>query len=96
MGSFENDPLQTILIVVLFGLSLLIALCTALVFLYGIYFLLTLPMRRNERARIFLDLLELMAERGLRQMQPFARAGERAFIDDRGDELKMPDFKNHF
>src|SRR5438445_2844572 len=27
--------------------------------LYAVYFLLTLPMRRNERARLFLDLLEL-------------------------------------
>ena len=41
----------------------LIALVTALLIeggiLYGLYFILTLPMRRNERARIFLDLLQL-------------------------------------
>ena len=36
-----------------------------LAILYAIYFLLTLPMRRNERARLFLDLLEL----GLRDGQ---------------------------
>ena len=74
MGSFENDPLQTILIVVLFVLSLLIALCTALVFLYGIYFLLTLPMRRNERARIFLDLLELGLKSGQTPEQAIVEA----------------------
>ena len=74
MGSFENDPLQTILIVVLFVLSLLIALCTALVFLYGIYFLLTLPMRRNERARIFLDLLELGLKNGQSPEQAIVEA----------------------
>lgn len=32
--------------------------------LYAFYFLLTLPMRRNERARIFLDLLELGLKNG--------------------------------
>ena len=32
--------------------------------LYAFYFLLTLPMRRNERARIFLDLLELGLQSG--------------------------------
>jgi type II secretory pathway component PulF len=32
--------------------------------LYGFYFLLTLPMRRNERARMFLDLLELGLQQG--------------------------------
>ena len=32
--------------------------------LYVFYFLLTLPMRRNERARIFLDLLELGLQSG--------------------------------
>src|SRR5438552_5048003 len=32
--------------------------------IYLIYFLLTLPMRRNERARLFLDLLELGLKEG--------------------------------
>lgn len=32
--------------------------------LYAIYFLLTLPMRRNERARLFLDVLELGLKAG--------------------------------
>jgi type II secretory pathway component PulF len=49
------------------GLAVLIYLLVGLVpvcgISYGIYFLLTLPMRRTERARMFLDLLEL----GLRE-----------------------------
>lgn len=32
--------------------------------LYALYFLLTLPMRRNERARLFLDLIELGLKSG--------------------------------
>ncbi|MFN7139830.1 MAG: type II secretion system F family protein [Limisphaerales bacterium] len=39
--------------------ALLLGLC------YGIYFLVTLPLRRKERARLFLDLLEM----GMRQGQ---------------------------
>lgn len=33
-------------------------------FIYGLYFLLTLPLRRNERARLFLDLLEMGLKEG--------------------------------
>lgn len=33
-------------------------------FIYLLYFLLTLPLRRNERARLFLDLLELGLKEG--------------------------------
>jgi type II secretory pathway component PulF len=44
-------------------LLLLVAVVLGLAFegalLYVIYFIITLPMRRNERARLFLDLLEL-------------------------------------
>ena len=63
------------------GLSLLLAFAVYLVLgllpvlgaLYVIYFLLTLPMRRNERARMFLDLLELGLQSG--------RTVERAIVD---------------
>src|SRR5262249_42891548 len=41
--------------------------------LYLIYFLLTLPMRRNERARLFIDLLELGFGQG--------RSAEAALVD---------------
>jgi type II secretory pathway component PulF len=38
---------------------MLLGLLPTLGVLYSIYFLLTIPMRRNERGRLFLDLLEL-------------------------------------
>src|ERR1041385_451054 len=44
--------------------------------LYLIYFLLTLPMRRNERARFFLDLLD----RGLKE----GHTSESAILDAAG------------
>jgi type II secretory pathway component PulF len=60
----DSDPLRAaaamavgVLIYLLFGLAPTCGIS------YGIYFLLTLPMRRNERARLFLDVLEL----GLRE-----------------------------
>lgn len=34
--------------------------------LYGLHFMLTLPMRRAERARLFLDILEIALDRGQR------------------------------
>jgi type II secretory pathway component PulF len=58
------DPLRTVAVVtVAFFLYLLFGLVPICAISYGIYFLLTLPMRRAERARMFLDLLEL----GLRE-----------------------------
>jgi type II secretory pathway component PulF len=60
----HSDPLQAIGIMVVAVLFyLLVGLVPICGISYGIYFLLTLPMRRNERARLFLDLLEL----GLRE-----------------------------
>ena len=56
----SSDPLRALAQV---AVSLLIYLLFGLVpvcgISYVIYFLLTLPLRRNERARMFLDLLEL-------------------------------------
>src|SRR5436190_4175444 len=55
-----NDPAKALIVMglwivlyVVFGLLPIAAL------VYGIYFLLTLPLRRAERARFFLDLLEM-------------------------------------
>src|SRR5258706_12315836 len=48
-----------------FGLMLVIAMAiyaVPLAVLYGVYWLLSLPLRRRERARLFLDLLELGME----------------------------------
>src|SRR6266404_2910566 len=58
---FQPDPLQQGLVSLLLGFALyvLLGLLPVLGALYVIYFLLTLPLRRNERTRLFLDLLEL-------------------------------------
>src|SRR6476661_3804812 len=62
--SLQSQPLLTAgwLILVFLGYVVLGVLPIACA-VYLLYFLLTLPLRRNERARIFLDSLEL----GLRQ-----------------------------
>jgi type II secretory pathway component PulF len=49
--------------------------------IYGIYFLFTLPMRRNERARFFLDLLEMGLKEG---RSPEASITSVAASQDRG------------
>ena len=61
---FHSDPLRAIgTMAVAVLIYLLVGLVPVCGISYGIYFLLTLPMRRNERARLFLDVLEL----GLRE-----------------------------
>jgi type II secretory pathway component PulF len=61
----HSDPLQAIgmmaLAFVLFLFAGVVPICGIS---YVIYFLLTLPLRRNERARLFLDLLELGMQEG--------------------------------
>lgn len=61
----QSEPLGT---AVTFGLLLLLYIVAGLLpiggLIYLFYFLLTLPMRRNERARFFLDLLELGLKEG--------------------------------
>ena len=60
----QHAPVITIPVLILsFVVYVVLGLVPAAGGLYLIYFLLTLPMRRNERARMFLDLLEL----GLKQ-----------------------------
>src|SRR5437016_4135731 len=76
-----SDPLRALaamflwmILYVGFGL---VPLCAVI---YGIYFLLTLPLRRAERARFFLDLLE----RGLKEgRRPEAAIADAAATDDR-------------
>ena len=55
-----SDPLKALaamaLWIVLYVLFGLLPICAII---YGVYVLLTLPLRRAERARFFLDLLEL-------------------------------------
>lgn len=56
---FDN-PLDSPLAVVLAVLGYVVfGLIPFSAILYSVYFLITVPMRRNERARLFLDLLEL-------------------------------------
>src|SRR6267378_45761 len=68
------DPLQAIAALLLwFVVYSLVGFLPVCAVIYVIYFLLTLPMRRNERARLFVDLLE----RGLRD----GRTAERAIAE---------------
>jgi len=66
-----NDPLTMAL-----GVALWIAfgIVPNVAFLYLIYFLLTLPLRRNERARLFLDVLQLGLDSGRTPEQAIVEA----------------------
>ena len=62
---FQSHPLQAIALLVLtFIVYVVLGLVPLCGVCYAIYFLLTLPLRRNERARMFLDLLELGLKEG--------------------------------
>ena len=62
---FHSDPLQAIAALALaFVIYLLLGLLPVCGVIYVMYFLLTLPLRRNERARMLLDLLELGLQEG--------------------------------
>ncbi len=62
---FAPDPLSAILRAApYFLLYILTVLAPTCALLYAVYFILTLPLRRNERARLFVDLLELGLSRG--------------------------------
>ena len=64
---FQSDPLTGIATLALgFVIYLFLGLAPVCGVTYLIYFLLTLPLRRNERARLFLDLLELGLNEGRR------------------------------
>jgi type II secretory pathway component PulF len=65
MQSLPSGPLHTLTtLVVLFLFYVVVGVLPSLAGAYLLYFLLTLPMRRNERARIFLDCLELGLSQG--------------------------------
>ena len=62
---FAPNPLSAILRAApYFLLYILTVLAPTCALLYAVYFILTLPLRRNERARLFVDLLELGLSRG--------------------------------
>src|SRR5215469_6099842 len=60
MGNyFDSDPAIALLQVALVVFSLIVGLAIEWAIVYTLYFLITLPMRRNERTRLFLDMLDL-------------------------------------
>src|SRR5215472_13052908 len=65
LQSFWNaDPMAALAVILLIVLCVVFSAVLSLASLYAMYFLLTLPMRRNERGRLFLDLLELGLKEG--------------------------------
>jgi type II secretory pathway component PulF len=56
---FDSDPLIALLQLALLLLGFIVTLAIEWGIIYALYFLITLPMRRNERTRLFLDLLGL-------------------------------------
>ncbi len=60
ISGYGMNPAMGILVL----LALLVGTAFEIAVLYVIYFLLTLPMRRAERARLFLDVLELGLKEG--------------------------------
>ncbi|HWV98292.1 MAG TPA: type II secretion system F family protein [Candidatus Acidoferrum sp.] len=74
--SLEN----TGLLLLSFILYVVLGLVPLVTVLYVLYFLLTLPMRRNERARMFIDLLEMGLKDG---RQPEAAILDAAATHDR-------------
>lgn len=61
---FGSNPAQVIAAGALYFLLYLLVLVLACGAVYLIYFLFTLPLRRNERARLFLDVLALGLKEG--------------------------------
>jgi type II secretory pathway component PulF len=55
----SSDPIIAGLQFIALFLSVIVSLIIEAGLLYGIYFFITIPLRRNERTRIFLDILEL-------------------------------------
>jgi type IV pilus assembly protein PilC len=73
--------IDLVTVLLAFVLYVALGLVPAIIFLYLIYHLLTLPLRRNERTRIFLDLLQLGMDSGQTPEQTIVEAaatGDRA------------------
>ena len=58
-NGFSNDPATAIIQSIVIFISVIAGLATEAGVLYCLYFILTIPMRRDERTRIFLDILQL-------------------------------------
>jgi len=59
-----DSYLQTLIVLVALAASAFLGLILTLLLFYGVYWFLTLPMRRSERGRLFLDLLDLGVRQG--------------------------------
>lgn len=83
-----SDPVQGIVqLVLMFLFYVVVGLAPACGIIYLFYFLLTLPMRRNQRARLFLDLLELGLSEG--------HSPERAILDAAATRDPAPGTRFH-
>ncbi len=72
-GFFDSPMGQALGMFLMVLAYLVLVIVPLLCLLYVLYFLLTMPMRRNERARLFLDLLEMGMNDG--------RTAERAVVE---------------
>jgi type IV pilus assembly protein PilC len=78
-----QDLIVFVLLMLFYAVAALVPVCC---FLYGIYLLLTRPMRRNERVRLFVDILELGLKDG--------RSPEAAIVD--AASSRDPELGRHF
>jgi type II secretory pathway component PulF len=74
--SFNTDPVTATIQILLLLASAILGLAFEAALVYCLYWVLTLPMRRNERARLFLDLLELGLKEGQTPENAIANAGD--------------------
>src|SRR5258708_37422450 len=73
--AFESGPLLGLAtLLFFFFIYLVLGFLPVCGVMYLIYFLLTLPLRRNERGRFFLDLLEIGLKEGRTPETAFANA----------------------
>src|SRR6059058_864738 len=83
-SDFFFDGVLPILLPLL-GIAVELILSAGVIYLF--YFLLTLPMRRSERARLFLDLLELGLKEG--------RSPDKAIIEASASHDTAPGVRFH-
>ncbi len=76
MNHSYEEIMQSPELVLIAGLIFLVYLGLAFLGLYLVYFLLTLPLRRAERARLFLDLVEMSANEGIAPEQMIVQVSE--------------------
>lgn len=75
LNFFDSDPLIALAQLLMLVLGIIISLAIECGIIYALYFLITLPMRRNERTRLFLDMLELGLKEGQTPENAIINAG---------------------